>query len=118
MTSEQKPRFFYITRDEGSTDRDKLTHIVLFEYHADKDPMKVVDAEVLEQAQAEISILKDRYAELDGYYEATKEEVDELEAAIHQAIVLISGPVDTGRVSDAELLLCNLVFKEKKDESR
>jgi vacuolar-type H+-ATPase subunit I/STV1 len=58
MTSEQKPRYFYITRDEGSTDRDNLTHIVLFEYHADKDPLKVVDAKALEQAKARIKELE------------------------------------------------------------
>jgi hypothetical protein len=44
-----KPRIVYISRDPESIDPDKLTHIALFQYHADKNPMKFIEAEHVEK---------------------------------------------------------------------
>lgn len=58
MTESSKPRAVWITRHPDSVDPDKLTHIALFEYHSDKDPVKFVEAFAYDEALAKIAELE------------------------------------------------------------
>ena len=71
MTESSKPREIWITRHPDSVDHDKLTHIALFEYHADKNPVKFIEAYAYDAALA-------RIAQLESALEYQKKKYQEL----------------------------------------
>lgn len=57
-SAEAEFRRVYVTTNSDSVDKDKLTHIALFEYHIDRNPREFIDIRALQAANAKILLLE------------------------------------------------------------
>lgn len=80
-----KAREFWISRHDKSVHEDKLTHLVSFEYHAENNPLHVIEMSAYQALQQENEGLKAsiKIIEQDYYKdhaEMFKNELEKLEA--------------------------------------
>ena len=66
MTESSKPREVWITTHPESLDEDKLTHIALFKFYPNANPIRFIEASAHDAALARIKLLEEVCAELMG----------------------------------------------------